>query len=410
MRFSTFALTLALLTVSSATPLSGPPLHGRQDARRPLTRQNDQVPFPSNPTEAQFEAAYAAVCNETNSAVSQKVLRGDMEEFGSSAILSNAMFKLIGTQLAAIDEQKLNNGTLFAPKWAEITQEWTNILWASQATALNTAAYCTHFTKDIMPLVVNLSTPIPTDAGTTMAGAVLANYSAMAAHLETEAQSMSDAFTVLRNSITAFTQTFRSFAVNEKAVDQMMIDSLEANIAILRAQIDGDNIKLAQLGVALALTIVGAPVASAIWTFWFKRIITAGVLAIVGEVVELKNIFDQQSSDVGQVNTALIQIHALQAQLPAISAASYSLEMITTTAESIGKQLMGFNDLWNAVRSDGVAVQSYLKTLSSNSTLARQPAIYWGTRNKVPCTYEAIASALNIFSRHCGLPDPSTVS
>ncbi|KAJ6528330.1 hypothetical protein DFH09DRAFT_160940 [Mycena vulgaris] len=404
MRSSIFTLSLALLAAPSAIA------HGRQDERRPLTRQSDQVPLPTSLTEAQLEAIYAGVCNETNSGVAGKVLRGDMEEFASSAIGIDARFGQIGTQLAAIDAQNLNNGTLFAPTWKKITQGWTNILWDSQATATNTAAYCTQFTANIMPIVVQLNTPLPTGVGTALAGAILANYSAMAAHLEAEAQAMSDAFTVLRNNVTAFTSTFASFAVNEKAADKVMIDNLQGNITVLVAQLNSLDIKIGLLALALSLTAVGTPVVASVVTSWAKRIVAAGVVAAIGELVEWNNLENEQDAVHGQLATAQNQIALLEAQLPAISAANYSLETIAATAETIATQLIGFNQIWNAVRSDAVQVQSYLNTLNSNSTLARQPAIYWGTRNHVPCTYEAIASALDSYAAgiaNSPVPPPS---
>jgi hypothetical protein len=60
----------------------------------------------------------------------------------------------------------------------------------------------------------------------------------MADSLAAAAQATSSAFTTLNNSINAFTETFKSFAVAQKIADQEMIDKLNGDIASLQAQID----------------------------------------------------------------------------------------------------------------------------------------------------------------------------
>lgn len=102
-----------------------------------------------------------------------------------------------------------------------------------------------------MPLVANITQPIPIDISVE----VLNGYSAvcssqtshahnliilqMADELAEEAEAQAEAFEGIIISIMNFTATFSDFAATQKAGDQQMIDQLNSDIASLRKQIKG---------------------------------------------------------------------------------------------------------------------------------------------------------------------------
>ncbi|KAJ7439413.1 hypothetical protein B0H11DRAFT_2355960 [Mycena galericulata] len=401
MRFLSFALSLPFLRFVSGTSFESPPFYQRRDLYDALPRQEPQdplTPFP-NLTNAQLEVAYAAQCNAINSAVGQQQVQADIQNATTAALAIDSLFTQIGVQLAGIDAQNLNNGNYFGPEWDGINKQWNNLLGLSRTTARNTAAYCNEFTTSIMPMVANLTEPIPLNLSVEM----LENYSAacplpiMAEDLALEAQDTSEAFTGLNNSINAFIFTFRTFAVAKKSGDQAAIDKLNANIATLQAQIKSYNEDMKSVGIAMGATVLAAR--AVIWLFPLSSgiVFEAAVLALALETVSMGILFGLRSSAESQLASQQEQLTTLQGQLSAIASANSTLYTTTLAADHLMGQLSGFNSIWNAVVSDCTEVAEYITT--ANTPLARNiPLIFWATINNVDCLYQALAVALDNYA------------
>ncbi|KAJ7645158.1 hypothetical protein DFH06DRAFT_1212579 [Mycena polygramma] len=402
MRLTRFATTLSALTAASASVLTSHPLSLRRDTNVLFARQ-DQVPIPTNLTTSQRESAYKAQCASVTSAVGQSAIQGDIANATSNSLAISASFQSILNKLNLIDSENLNGGKLFAPTWSAIAQNWTNILWASRTTASNTAAYCTEFTTVIMPFVANLSGPIPTS----LSVQVLNQYIAMADSLGDAAQTTSEAFTALNNSINAFTATFQNFALAQQTADQQMIDQLNGEIKTLQAKIVVYNTQLTALAAALGVTTLGT--LGAVWLFpeFAPFIIGIGLAAIVGEATAYGVLENDRSKAQSQLDGDQNQVAMLQNQLAQISSANSTLYSITVATQTMGQQLDGFTSIWNAVKSDCTMVAQFLEEASGFIAV---PMIYWATTNNVNCLYQGITIGLQDYAigiTNSGIPPPS---
>ncbi|KAJ6560532.1 hypothetical protein DFH09DRAFT_1161227 [Mycena vulgaris] len=404
MKFSTFPLVLSGLAVACASILTHHPLAARRELNTLLSRQ-DQVPIPTNLTNAQLESGYSAVCSATNSATGQNAIQADIQSATANSLAISQTFQSILNKLTTIDSQNLNGGAKFAPKWQVISQNWTNILWASRTTASNTAAYCTEFTTVIMPFVANLTGPIPAS----LSVEVLSEYSDMASDLADAAQATSESFTTLNNSINAFTSSFQTFAIQQKAADQNQIDALNGDIARLQAEIATFNRDISAIAAAMGVTIFGTLAGVTFFPEFAPFIIGFGLFAVAGEAAAWGVLQHELNDAKAQLSSDQLQINSLENQLAQIAAANATLHTIEVSAQTMGQQLSGFSAIWNAVRSDCVEVSQYLKT--ANTPLARAiPQIFWGTINNVHCLYEGIAIGLEDYAigiGSSGLPPPT---
>ncbi|KAJ6529388.1 hypothetical protein B0H19DRAFT_1083131 [Mycena capillaripes] len=404
MRLFAFPLVLSAGTVVAGGTLSDYSPGLRRDLNALLSRQDVQVPIPTNLNNSQMESSYAAVCNASNSAVGKSTIQADIQAATSNSLAISVglaflqSFQNILNKLTFIDSENLNNGVTFAPKWQAIAQNWTNILWASRTTASNTVAYCTEFTTVIMPFTANRLGPVPAS----LSIEVLTQYSELADSLGDAAQATSEAFTELINSMNAFTSTFQTFALKQQAADQQMIDQLNSDIASLKAQIASFNIKIAVISAALGVTVLGTAAGVTAFPLLSPFIALAGLLAAAGEATALGILEHDLSNAKSQLTQDQNQVTALQNQLVQIAAANSTLHSIAATTQTMGQQIMGFSAIWAAVKNDCTIVSSYLNTLA--------PQIFWATANNVDCLYEGIAIGLEDYAigiANSGLPPPT---
>ncbi|KAF7366040.1 hypothetical protein MVEN_00480200 [Mycena venus] len=405
MIFSSFPLVLTVATVVSGSVLSSYPVGLGRDLKDLLARQ-DQVRIPSNLTDAQLESSYAATCGATNSALGQSAIQADIQAATSNSLAISQTFQDILNKLTFIDSESLNPGAPpFAPRWKDIAQNWTNILWASRTTASNTAAYCTEFTTVIMPFVANLTGPIPAD----LSVQVLNEYSDMANDLADAAQATAQAFVTLNNSINAFTATFQTFALQQQASDQNMIEQLNGDIARLKVDIARYNTDLAVIAGAMGLTLFGTLGGIVAFPEFAPFIMLFGVLAIAGEATAFGILQNELNDARSQLSGDESKLASLQRELAAIAAANSTLHSIEASTQTMGQQLTGFSAIWGAVKSDCTSVGEYLKL--ANSPLSRRiPQIFWGTLNNVHCVYEGVAIGLEDYAigiTNSGLPPPT---
>ncbi|KAJ7433886.1 hypothetical protein B0H11DRAFT_566963 [Mycena galericulata] len=405
MRFTALSIALVSLTVTSASFIASPPLAARRELNTLLVRQ-DQVPIPTNLTNAQLETSYASQCSAINTATGQSAIQADIQAATSNSLAISQTFQAILNKLTFIDSENLNSGVLFAPTWSAMAQNWTNILWASRTTASNTAAYCTEFTTVIMPFVANLTGPIPPS----LSVEVLDQYAAMAESLGAAAQATSEAFTALNNSINSFTFTFQNFAVKQKAADQQTIDQLNGDIAALQAQISVYNTELSALAAAIGVTALGTVSGVALFPEFAPFIIGFGIAAIAGEAAAYGVLETDRGNAMSKLNQDQAQVATLQNELAEIAAANSTLYSIDVATQTMGSQLGGFTAIWNAVVSDCTAVAQYLT--DANSALDRAiPQIFWATTNNVNCVYQSMATGLEDYAigiANSGLPSPTS--
>ncbi|KAJ7758698.1 hypothetical protein B0H16DRAFT_1820800 [Mycena metata] len=404
MRLFAFPLVLSAGTVVAGDALSNYLPGLRRDPNALFSRQDSQTSF----NNSQIESSYAAVCNATNSAVGKSSIQADIQAATTDSLAISQSFQDILNKLTFIDSENLNNGVTFAPTWRAIAQNWTNILWASRTTASNTAAYCTEFTTVIMPFTANLLGPVPAS----LSIEVLDQYSNMSTSLADAAQATSQAFTDIINSMNAFTSTFQNFAAKQEDADQKMIAQLKGDIASLQAQIASYNTKIAAVSVLLGLTVLGTVEAVSAFPVFGGFIALAGLLAAAGEATALGILVHQRSNAESQLISDQSQVTALQNQLDQIAAANSTLNGIAASTQTMGQQIKGFSDIWNAVRSDCTAVSSYLTTLGNLTTSpgvlpplsVLAPMVFWQTANNVDSN-PGIQYAIGI--TNSGIPPPT---
>ncbi|KAJ6599532.1 hypothetical protein B0H10DRAFT_2231260 [Mycena sp. CBHHK59/15] len=404
MKPSTFSLLLSTLAVVSATYLTSDPFPRRGPNHSLFTRQNG-TQIPTNLTNAQLETSYQAQCSMANSATGQGLISADIQNATINSIAIDQSFSQIYAKLLVIDSENLDNGTLFAPTWKAINQNWTNILWASRTMASNSAAYCTEFTTVIMPFVANLTGPVPT----TISVDLLKSYSDMADDLVAESNATSDAFADIINSITGFTATFSSFAAETGATDQKTIDDLNADIASLRAQIHDLNIAFTVDMVAIGVTVFATVAAIQLFPGSSSEILGAGLLALQIELVGLAVILGLRQTAQSTISDDQKKITTLTDELSQIAQADYTLAGIQNSTSTMDLQLQGFTAIWGAVKSDCTAVAEYLISLDTPET-GSIPQVFWAADNEVHCVYESVANALTEYAigiADSGIPPPT---
>ncbi|KAF8151094.1 hypothetical protein K438DRAFT_1988364 [Mycena galopus ATCC 62051] len=421
---STLPFVLSALTAVSASDFNSHLFAARRDLVDLLARQ-DQVPIPQNLTNAQLATAYQAQCAATTTAIGQATVQADIANATANSLAISATFQDILNKLTLIDSENLNGGKQFAPTWKAISQNWTNILWASRTTASNTAAYCSEFTSVIMPFVANMTGPIPTPVSVE----VLSEYKQarilpyrsgtradglqMAGDLGTAAQATAQAFTDLANSLGAFTTTFQNFALALKSADQQTIDQLNSQIKTLQAQIAVYNVKITALSISLGATALGTAGGVALFPEFAPFIILFGLAAITGEATAFGVLQHQRSDAQSQLSADQSQVAQLQKQLDQIAAANATLHSISLATQTMSQQLGGFTDIWGAVKSDCDSVSTYLSTAGNFSATIKAfaPQIFWATTNKVDCVYEALTTGLQDYAigiTNSGLSQPSS--
>ncbi|KAJ7311688.1 hypothetical protein DFH08DRAFT_897427 [Mycena albidolilacea] len=373
MRLTTLTLGFSVLTAASASVLPSDPFTGRRDLDALFAGQT-QPQLPTNLTNAQLGSSYQSQCSVASSAVGQNTIQADIAG-------ATTNWQLINTQMAltkAFDVPICSAPTpSIGPAWASITQTWINILWTSRTTALNTAAYATEFTTEIMPLVANLTGPIPIS----LSQEVLANYSAMANSLEAAAQATANAFTGLTNSLDAFYALDAECLAIIKANPSKYPPILRrqaSQITTLQAQIAVYNTELSALGAAIKTTALGTSTGVGLFPQFAPGVLVPGLSAL--------------AEDATAYNTIAANLATAQSQLRQAMARLALSDQLT---ENMSQQVESFTSIWNAVRSDCDEVSQYIGYAEAFSFI---PQVFWATMNNVTCVYETMAIGLQNYA------------
>ncbi|KAJ7645159.1 hypothetical protein DFH06DRAFT_1477014 [Mycena polygramma] len=394
MRLSTLPLVLSIFFVASARVLTSQPLAVRQG----LKLRQTQLPTPTNLTNPQRGISYLSQCRAATSGVGQTAIQIDIAGAKSNWEWINIKIQIMTNVILPAYSVVAPD---LAPKFSAITQSWINILWASRATAMNTAAYATEFTAQIMPLVADLTghglPPI-------LSQEALANFSGMATSLETAARSTSDAFTTLTNSLDAFnTELVRVIKDNPGTVP--IILRQESEIARLQAEIATYDTELSALGTAIGATALGSSSGVAGFPQFAPSVLVPGLAAL--------------GSDVTAYNALAANLANAKSQLQdALSTQAFGDEL----TQSMSQQVGSFTSVWNAVINDctevadflvdaGGIVRIFVSPSSPPCVLnSAQPQVLWATLNNVDCLYEAMATGLENYANaieNAGIPSAS---
>ncbi|PPQ72232.1 hypothetical protein CVT26_006991 [Gymnopilus dilepis] len=391
-------LSLALLAHSA---LGGMLLHGSAVERSypPILvgrflHRRQSTPVVGNLSASQAQAGFEAMCSSASSPSGSSAITADINNVTVNSLAIETEFRNVAAQLAFIDSENLNNGKTFAPAWNDLAQAWTNILWASRDTASDTVAYCQEFIDTIMPAALAESTTAPVGIE------LLQLYISEAESLEAQAQMTSDAFSALEKNLTTFTTMFNNFAVQLKQTDDGTIDSLLHDIAALNATISQLDKEINDIALALGVTVFVTVGASALLPEFAPLILGAGVIAVGGEAAAWGVLAKERSNDANQRSQDQAMVQELQQQETAIAQANSTLHSISNvTVPTMVTQLSAFVSIWNSVVSDCEQAKSYLNMTIQQSPIAPiLPMTVWATFNHVPCIYEQVIPALNLYA------------
>ncbi|KAJ6498613.1 hypothetical protein DFH09DRAFT_1103145 [Mycena vulgaris] len=230
-----FSVLLSTLAVVSASYLEGDLFLRRGPNYDLFTRQNQNgsQPVLGNLIKAQLETAYAATCNATTSATGQSQILEDIQNTTANAVAIDVSpnstlhapfplmcnLEIVQSDLGKTDGHPLGESQQWDLVFADVEGSQPGYFTAAnhwEACLLIRWVYCRtgriyyrhparwqptqppiEFTTAIMPLVANLTGPIPTNISVE----VLANYGAMAGALAAEAKATSRAFTSIINNM-----------------------------------------------------------------------------------------------------------------------------------------------------------------------------------------------------------------
>ncbi|KAF8877306.1 hypothetical protein CPB84DRAFT_1828838 [Gymnopilus junonius] len=363
-----------------------------------LHRRQSQAPIVGNLSVTQAEAGYAAMCSTANSNTGSNAILADINNVTVNALAIETEFRNVAAQLAFIDSENLDTQK-FSANWTVLTQQWTNILWASRNTASDTVAYCQEFIDTIMPFVANASginVPPPTSIE------VLQEYIAEAQTFQNNAKITADAFASLQTNLTIFSASFNNFAQKLKASDDAAISSLLVDIDALTRTINQLDKEISEVATALGITIFTDLAAVVLFPEFAPIIIGVGVLAVAGEGAAWGILANQRSAAANQRAKDQVTVQQLQQQETAIAQANSTLRTIANvTVPTMVNQLQAFNNIWNAVVSDceqGITYLNTAETQSQSSLAILLPQIFWSTIEHVPCMYEQIIPALDQYA------------
>ncbi|KAJ7726091.1 hypothetical protein B0H16DRAFT_1894871 [Mycena metata] len=386
-----FALALTLTaTVSSAT-------ERRQSNPSSLTNEN-------------APDVYTAICASSDSAVGQAAVSADIDNVTVNVLSIQNQFDDIRTTLAAIDEEDLDPRQL-APAWGVLAQNWTNLLWGSRQLASNIIVYCNELTDVVLPLVANQS-GITVDPPT--AASTLVDYLAESGPLDASSEALAVGFQTLSADVTDFYKTYINFAEGQSVTDNQMIVQLQMDIASLRDDITKAQIEIAVLGAAMGITFFFDVGAILLMPEFTQVLVAAGGAILSAEAAPFEQAKARITTDQDDITEDNIQIAELKAELGLIAAAQTNLQLVNTTAASVGSQLNAFTIIWNAVNADINKAVDYIQMSINQTNDTVIPLLWWTTLNQVPqCIYGALTEGLNNYTigiTDSGLPPPTSTA
>ncbi|KAJ7036407.1 hypothetical protein C8F04DRAFT_1095430 [Mycena alexandri] len=350
---------------------------------------------------------YTAICASSDSAVGQATVSADINNVTVNVLSIQNQFDDIRATLAAIDEEHLDPRQL-APTWGVLAQNWTNLLWGSRQLASNIIVYCNELTDVVLPLVANQSgiTVDPPAAVST-----LVDYLVESGPLDASSEALAVGFQTLSADVTDFYKTYINFAEGQSVTDNQMIVQLQMDIASLRDDVTKAQIEIAVLGAAMGITFF-LDVGAILLMPEFTQVLVAAGAAILGaEAAPFEQAKARITNDQDDITEDNIQIAELKAQLGLIAAAQTNLQLVNTTAASVGSQLNAFPIIWNAVNADINKAADYIQMSINQTNNTVIPLLWWATLNQVPqCIYGALTEGLNNYTigiTDSGLPPPT---
>ncbi|KAJ3985717.1 hypothetical protein F5890DRAFT_1473568 [Lentinula detonsa] len=270
MKFSISLLALAIPSITFARPNG----HIDEFKARGLRHRDTPISTPTlNSTNA--PAVYAAITTV-------------------NAIAIQSDFQNIASELSFIDNQNLvPSAPKFEPQWQELSQQWTNVLWASRTAASNIVAVCTAFTAVISVEILN-------------------DFLGEVEDQHQGSQSISDGFTSLIGALTNFTESFTGYAGKLTESDEQTIQELQTEITALTANIKQLQIEMGAVGAALGAAVFVDVGLLYVFPEFSPVIIGAGLAAVGGSAIgfglletELENALQEQLATIAQVNATL---------------------------------------------------------------------------------------------------------
>ncbi|KAJ3786698.1 hypothetical protein GGU10DRAFT_433646 [Lentinula aff. detonsa] len=389
-KFSISLLALAIPSITFARPNG----HIDEFKARGLRHRDTSISTPTlNSTNA--PAAYAAICLAANSEVATTAIQNDIQSTTVNTIAIQSDFQNIASELSFIDNQNLvPSAPKFEPQWQELSQQWTNVLWASRTAASNIVAVCTEFTAVIMPAIANITDgEIPIHE----AVEILNDFF------------ISDGFTSLIGALTNFTESFTGYAGKLTESDEQMIQELQTEITALTANIKQLQIEMGAVGAALGAAVFVDVGLLYVFPEFSPVIIGAGLAAVGGSAIGFGLLETELESDYSQRSSDQNQIDALQEQLATIAQVNATLDSVKSQVDTMSGQLNVSTVIWNAVTSD---IQQTIKFLQMGE--GNVPLILWNTVNTTgSCYYGPISSAMNNYAAgitNSGIPPPTESS
>ncbi|KAJ3798580.1 hypothetical protein GGU11DRAFT_865127 [Lentinula aff. detonsa] len=349
MKFTISLLALAIPSITFARPNG----HIDEFKARGLRHRDTSISTPTlNSTNA--PAAYAAICSAANSEVATTAIQNDIQSTTVNAIAIQSDFQNIASELSFIDNQNLvPSAPKFEPQWQELSQQWTNVLWASRTAASNIVAVCTEFTAVIMPAIAKTVS-------------ILKDFLGEVEAQHQGSQSIPDGFTSLIGALTNFTESFTGYAGKLTESDEQTIQELQTEITALTANIKQLQIEMGAVGAGLGASVFVDAGLLYVFPEFSPVIIGAGLAAVGGSAIGFGLLETELESDYSQRSSDQNQIDALQEQLATIAQVNATLDSVKSQVDTMSGQLNVSTVIWNAVTSDIQQTINFLQTGERN--------------------------------------------
>ncbi|KAF8069982.1 hypothetical protein FPV67DRAFT_995495 [Lyophyllum atratum] len=363
-----------------------------------------------------INTAQAAMAAEAEKPETAANLLDEVRALADSAVKVDQAFERVKIDLGKVDQNNYKDKDgkpveKFQPKWIAYQKIFTTLLWDSRATATGTEAYVRDFLDVIIPGVEGIVTP--QDYQDTVAdlkefinrkdpfGKKLNSTETVS-----DAQKHSQAFTDLRRDISAFKDTFDTFASFHEGELKGEILRLEGEVLRLDAEIKKCETIVIAMGVALGVTVIAAGIGAvaaiaALGPFGpavALGIIIVGAIAAIGElstliafVVKGNEYKNERAEDQRQLEDLRVQLATLQ-RLKTI------LEAQKTDIADICGRLDRFAAVWALVAHDAQLIADGLKAATDAADDGGSKRAFQNRLKLIKANYTSLADALKEYA------------
>lgn len=401
--------------------MSNPPTY--EEALAQLT-QLQSKPLPPS-VQAVAQQAMAEKMADPQTATD---LLTEVQGLSDSVIKIDAAFERVKQDLGKVDDNNYldKNGQpipKLQPTWIGYQQRFIMLLWDSRATATGTEAYVRDFLEIIIPEVeavtnddqykdavadlkefINRTDPY---GGKLNSGETSAN-----------GQKFSQAFTDLRRDISAFRDSFDTFAADQKAKLSDQINYLRGEIERLNAEIAKCQTIVAAMGIALGVTVfataAGAVAALAacgpLGPVVAIGVVIFGAAAAIAELSTLIAYIVKANEYRSERDDDQRQLDDLQQQLATLEQLQTLLKSQDADINDICGRLDQFAAIWAQVAHDAGLIASELQAAVNAADGGGTKTAFKARLELIKTSYSALADGLSEYATQIdksGVPQPT---